>query len=103
MASARHNVARILLEFLWTKISLFCNVHMSFGLNMDHENTKALIFARGASRGEHIGFEIRTVSYSEQELQRDAITVRSRWVDVFSFLVILSRSVRSESPARLPR
>lgn len=75
LASARHNVARILLEFLWTKISVFCNVRMPFGLDMDHENLKELLVARGVCQGGQIGFEVRPFSYPEKELQRAAITV----------------------------
>ncbi|MEG0939559.1 MAG: hypothetical protein RSE32_07395 [Comamonas sp.] len=31
IASTRHNAALVLLEFLWTKIELFCHVRMPFG------------------------------------------------------------------------
>ncbi|KFG92336.1 hypothetical protein GQ56_0137980 [Burkholderia paludis] len=75
LASARHNVARILLEFLWTKISVFCDVRMPFGLDTDHENLKELLLARGASQGDRLGFEVRSFSYSEKKLQRPAVTV----------------------------
>lgn len=75
IASARHNVARILLEFLWTKISVFCAVSMPFGLDMDHENIKELLLARGVCKDEQLGFEVRPCSYSENELRRPAVTV----------------------------
>ncbi|PUA18622.1 DUF6602 domain-containing protein [Glaciimonas sp. PCH181] len=75
LASARHNVARILLEFLWTKISVFCEVCMPFGLDMDHENIKELLLARGACKDERVGFELRSFSYSEKKLRRAAVTV----------------------------
>lgn len=75
LASARHNVARILLEFLWTKISVFCNVRMPFGLDMDHENLKELLLARGVCRDEQLGFEVRPFSYPEKELTRAALAV----------------------------
>lgn len=72
-ASAKHNVTRILLEFLWTKISVFCGVCMPFGLDMDHENLKELLLARSASQGDRLGFELRAFSYSEKKLQRPAV------------------------------
>ncbi len=75
MASARHNVARILLEFLWTKISFFFGVRMPFGLDLDHENLKELLSAKGATNDSQSGFELRSFSYSEKKLQRSDITV----------------------------
>jgi hypothetical protein len=75
LASARHNVARILLEFLWTKISVFCEVRMPFGLDMDHENIKELLLAKGVCKDEGDGFELRSFSYPEKKLQRAAVTV----------------------------
>jgi hypothetical protein len=75
LASARQNVARILLEFLWSKISVFCKVRMPFGLDMDHENLKALVMAHGVSRGCQSGFELRLLSYAKDELERSAVEV----------------------------
>jgi hypothetical protein len=75
LASARHNVARILLEFIWTKISVYCAVRMPFGLDMDHENLKELLVARGAAQGDRIGFELKPFSYPEKELRRAPISV----------------------------
>lgn len=74
-ASARHNVARILLEFLWTKISFFCDIGMPFGPDLDHENLKELLLARGTSRNGLLGFDLGCVSYTEKKLQRSAVTV----------------------------
>lgn len=73
-ASSRHNVARILLEFLWTKISVFCGVRMPFGPDLDFENLKELLVARGASRDGNVGFEIRTYEHKEKTLQRPEVT-----------------------------
>jgi hypothetical protein len=75
LASARHNVARILLEFLWTKISVFCKVRMPFGVDMDHENLKELLVARGVCKDEQLGFEVRPFSYPEKELKRAPLAV----------------------------
>jgi hypothetical protein len=75
LASARHNVARILLEFLWTKISMFFNVRMPFGLDMDHENLKELLLAKGVILDGKVSLHLRSASFSEKYLQRPAVTL----------------------------
>ena len=75
LASARHNVARILLEFLWTKISVYFRVHMPFGLDMDHENLKVLLTAKGLIQDGSVALHLKSVSFSEKQLQRSAVTV----------------------------
>lgn len=92
-ASARHNVARILLEFLWSKISVFCGVQMPFGPDLDHENLDVLLVARSVSRGGSIGFEVRSYEHSEKALQRPELTdwepikLSAAAVNVAQFLV----------------
>lgn len=73
LSSARENIARILLEFLWTKISSFCDVSMPFGMDMDQENLKELIVARGTEKDGRFGFEVRLFNYKERELKRPDI------------------------------
>lgn len=75
LASARHNVARILLEFLWTKISMFFRVHMPFGPDMDHENFKELLSAQGVVQDGNFSLQLTSVSFSEPALRRSAVTV----------------------------
>ncbi|MNL94775.1 hypothetical protein D3C81_45670 [compost metagenome] len=74
LASARGNIARILLEFLWTKISVFFGVQMSFGSDLDHENLVELIVAQGVSKNGRGGFNLTTHQFSEKELVRSGIT-----------------------------
>ncbi len=76
-ASARNNVARNLLELLWTKISVVCDVRMPFGPDMDFESLKELVVARGTSRNGQLGFEMGAYEYSEKELLRPEVT---EWV-----------------------
>ena len=76
LASATLNVARILLEFLWTKISRYCDVRMPFGPDLDHENLKELLVAKGASMEGAAGFEMWGKSYSARQLERPAVR---RW------------------------
>jgi len=75
LASARHNIARILLELLWTKISVACNARMPFGPDLDFESLKELLAAKGASRDGHLGFELATYEHSEKKLQRSEVKV----------------------------
>lgn len=74
LASARHNVARILLELLWTKISMVCDVRMPFGPDLDFESLKELVVARGVSRDGQHGFVMAAHEYSEEKLLRSDIT-----------------------------
>lgn len=93
-ASARHNVARILLEFLWTKISVFCGVRMPFGPDLDTENLKELLLARGVTKEGNAGFEIRAYEHSEKTLQRPVVTdwaptkLSAAAVDLAEFLAL---------------
>ncbi|AZN36285.1 DUF6602 domain-containing protein [Iodobacter ciconiae] len=73
LVSARQNSARTLLEFLWSKISVFCKVRMPFGTDMDYENLKELLFARGASKEGQNGFIFESFSYSEKQLKRSPV------------------------------
>jgi hypothetical protein len=75
LASARHNVARILLEFLWTKISTFFGVRMPFGLDMDHENIKELLSAHRVDQDGSATLQLKSIYYSENNLQRPALKV----------------------------
>ena len=74
LASATRNVARTLLEFLWTKISHFCDVRMPFGADLDQENLRELLVARGTIKDDLPAFEVRGQSYSTKQLKRPAIT-----------------------------
>jgi hypothetical protein len=70
LASARQNVARILLELLWTKISIFYGVRMPFGTDLDHEYFSELLVARG----EEGVFKLTAYDYKERDLIRPATT-----------------------------
>ncbi|QKV54737.1 DUF6602 domain-containing protein [Comamonas antarctica] len=74
LASGRDNVARILLEFLWTKIEVICGVPMPFGSDLDHENLRELIVARGESVNGQGVFKLTTHELSEKALVRPART-----------------------------
>ncbi|WP_175837866.1 DUF6602 domain-containing protein [Burkholderia anthina] len=74
LASDRDNVARILLEFLWTKISVICGVPMPFGTDLDHESLAELIVMRGKSVDGKGVFELSTHELSEKELERPGAT-----------------------------
>lgn len=74
-ASARHNIARILLEFLWTKISVFCKVRMPFGQDLDYENIKELLLVQSMTHNGQQGFKVRAEEMSEKALQRTEVKI----------------------------
>ncbi|MDQ6212127.1 DUF6602 domain-containing protein [Achromobacter insolitus] len=74
LASGRENVARILLELLWTKISLFCGVRMPFGTDLDHEYFAPLLVVEGESVGGRGKFNISEHKVSERNLRRPGTT-----------------------------
>lgn len=74
LASARGNIARILLEFLWTKISVFFGIPMPFGSDLDHEYLAELIVAQGVSKNGRGVFKLSAHELSEKELVRPGIT-----------------------------
>lgn len=70
LASGRDNVARILLEFLWTKISVICGVPMPFGTDLDHEYLAELLVVRGESKNGKGVFKLSPHEFSEKDLVR---------------------------------
>lgn len=70
LASGRDNVARILLEFLWTKISLIGGVPMPFGTDLNHEDLKELLVGRGESINGKGVFKLSERDFSEKDLVR---------------------------------
>ncbi len=101
-ASARHNVARILLEFLWTKISVFCGVKMPFGPDLDYESLKELLVVRGVTKNGSSGFEIRSCEHKEKTLTRQEITdweptkLSAAAVNVAELLMLSAGTLRLE-------
>lgn len=74
LASGRDNIARILLEFLWTKISVFSGVPMPFGTDLDHEYLAELIVVRGESVDGKGTFKLSEHKLSEKDLTRPGAT-----------------------------
>lgn len=72
-ASSRANVARILIEILWTKISAICAVQMPFGLDLENENLAEHLLVKGKSIDGRGGFNVRRIERSEKELDRPAL------------------------------
>lgn len=75
MGSAKKNIARILLEFIWTKIAAFCNVQMPFGTDIDYENIKEFLIARQSQKNDRPCLELSTVALKEGSLNREAVKV----------------------------
>lgn len=74
LASGRDNAARILLEFLWTKISVVCGVPMPFGTDLDHEYLAELLVVRGESVNGKGVFRLSAQELSEKDLARPGAT-----------------------------
>jgi hypothetical protein len=75
LGSAKQNIARILLEFIWTKIAAFCNVQMPFGTDIDYENIKEFLIARRSKKNGEPCLELSTVPLRERSLIREAVKV----------------------------
>lgn len=74
LASGRENIARILLEFLWTRIASFFGIPMPFGTDLDQEFFAELLVAKGESRNGQGVFKLSVENYSEKQLVRSGVT-----------------------------
>lgn len=69
ISSTRHNSALVLIEFLWTKIALFCNVRMPFGPQVEVETLDCVLTAKGVQKDGLEGWEWRSTTKKEAELK----------------------------------
>lgn len=67
--SSRHNPARLLLEFLWTKIERFCNAKMPFGPEVDVETLEKVLVAKGIEHDGKLGWQVNATTKSERKLR----------------------------------
>lgn len=68
--STRHNSAKLILELIWSKISMYFGIEMPWedGLYMD--NVKPLLTARAVSAGGQAGWMYNTYEATEKRLKR---------------------------------
>ncbi|WP_160060809.1 DUF6602 domain-containing protein [Psychromonas sp. L1A2] len=69
--STRHNPAKMILELIWSKISIYFNIKMPWddGLHMD--NIKPLLLALPKEIGERVGWLYETIEMKEKYLKRE--------------------------------
>jgi hypothetical protein len=70
IASTRHNPVKIILELIWSKISIYCDVTMPWGLDLDMETLAPLLFAEVGKQGEQVGWAFRSIEPKEKQLNR---------------------------------
>lgn len=72
VSSTRHNPAYMMLEIIWSKISLYFDVAMPWKDTLETENLSHLLTAVGRKEGEQVGWWYRTNEPSEKLLKREA-------------------------------
>lgn len=72
VSSTRHNPAYMMLEIIWSKISLYFGVSMPWKVTLETENLSPLLTAAGRKDGEQVGWWYRANEPSEKLLKREA-------------------------------
>ncbi len=71
MFSTRHNPFKIILELIWSKISIYYGAKMPWGLDLDVENIQPLLLANPIEKEGIIGWLYENLNYSEKQMIRD--------------------------------
>jgi hypothetical protein len=80
MASSRENPLRLMLEMIWTKISLRFGIDMPWGDDLSQEIITPLLFAQVLSEKERIGWFYTTYEISDSKLKN---IERKEWIPSF--------------------
>lgn len=70
LVSMRDNAARIMLEIIWSKISLYFKLGMPWGDDSQIENMAPLLYAIPMEKGGKVGWLYKSVEMKESELQK---------------------------------
>lgn len=70
LVSMRDNAARIMLEIIWSKISVYFDVKMPWGDDSHIENMAPLLYAIPMEKGDEIGWHYKSVEMKEGELKK---------------------------------
>lgn len=70
LVSMRDNAARIMLEIIWSKISLFFDVKMPWGDDSHIENMAPLLYAIPMEKNDEVGWLYKSVEMKEGELKK---------------------------------
>lgn len=70
ICSTRYNPAKMILEIIWSKISIYFDVKMPWddGLHMD--NVQPLLIAEALEDGDRVGWQYNALEFKEKYLQR---------------------------------
>jgi hypothetical protein len=71
--STRHNPTRIILELIWTKISIWFDVKMPYGVDLDIENASPLLTAIPIEHLGQTGWKYKFDEFKEKKLLRTEI------------------------------
>lgn len=69
--STRHNSAKIILETIWSKISLFFDIKMPWNDGLHMDNIEPLLIAKAIRVGDKAGWMYNSVESKEKHLKRD--------------------------------
>jgi hypothetical protein len=72
ISSTRHNPAYIMLEIIWSKISLYFDIAMPWEDSLETENLAPLLVAQARRNGDQVGWWYRTKEPSEKILKRES-------------------------------
>ncbi|MDM5141654.1 hypothetical protein OB959_17945 [Aeromonas bestiarum] len=69
--STRHNPAKMILELIWSKISIYFNVKMPWGDGLHMDSIKPLLLAIPKEVEDHAGWLYKTIEMNEKNLKRE--------------------------------
>lgn len=69
--STRHNTAKLILELIWSKISIYFDVTMPWHDDLYMENIQPLLIAEAKETEDAAGWIYRTIEYQEKRLNRE--------------------------------
>jgi len=71
VVSIRHNSAKLILEIVWSKISLFFDINMPWGDGLHMDNVQPLLISKAVRAGERVGWMYNTLEPKEKHLVRE--------------------------------
>lgn len=69
--STRHNSAKLILELIWSKISIYFKVGMPWGDELHMDSVLPLLIAKGGEINGKGGWVFDTIEYKERHMKRD--------------------------------
>ncbi|QOR62812.1 DUF6602 domain-containing protein [Sulfurovum sp. ST-21] len=69
--STRHNSAKLILELIWSKISLYFDAKMPWNDGLHMDSIQPLLMAEAVEEGDKAGWMYNTLEFKEGQLRRD--------------------------------